>query len=115
MNPSGPVVLRQNADANFHRQYPIGQREDAGNASGGIINNWQRGLKPTTVRSDIDLYIFLIKTRFKSSRRFPSQSDIRVAHKNQWRDDLREEYTPYVPPSRFISTCFKKSVPIPCL
>ena len=28
-----PVVLRQNADANFHRQYPIGQREDAGSVS----------------------------------------------------------------------------------
>ena len=34
-NPSGQMVLRQDADADLHRQRPVGQREDVGGVSGG--------------------------------------------------------------------------------
>jgi hypothetical protein len=33
---SGPMVLRQDADADLHRQYPVSQRKDVGGVSGGI-------------------------------------------------------------------------------
>jgi hypothetical protein len=33
---SGPMVLRPDADADLHRQYPVSQRKDVGGVSGGI-------------------------------------------------------------------------------
>jgi hypothetical protein len=53
--PSGPMVLRQDADADLHRQCPVSQREDVGGVSGGITTTDLRTCQ-ATVRLNVDLY-----------------------------------------------------------